>query len=1217
MLTQYKNKNNLTTGADYLARFDESVDVNGLLVKNIDIINYTEPSVELHVYSNDTWITGEHKVSIFSQYLGTLTPAEYIALAAAGKVIPDRFLRFNLKNEFNRLKLSAGRFRIVVNFFKDIIGSYDEQYLYVDEISPDRTEVKLRQINNLIPSGIKQFVDYEKIFTPNQKDGFIPPTDVNTFPNFNQYLLNFSRNKTFAYVNTVVVGDSIYIKLLDALPDNININDKCWIVQEIKLPYTDIISLTVAGKVKTFKSLTTPNWEVKIGNTNISSGTEIKNWNDLLGNGLQTSQQIVDKYFSGSLEGIPLNIDYRDFNNFIFYSSAEERLHNFKYKLELSEYYDKQIAMLSAVPGKTSITKTAEYNSLKTNLVSGFDSFEKYLYYESSSLLFNNDVPVINPTVSSLTGSYIFPTPKSGSIGSLKSYSVTSSIFNSWYDTLISSASLYDSLNINKLTNFLPPAIQYNENNDQLVTFVNMLGHHYDILHAYIKQASNIYKHEENPKIGMPDDLLFSVAKQFGWDLADGNQYQDLWEYVLGTNETGGLLSGSNTVGDISVAGSKMTKTVWRRIVNNLPFLLKSKGTKRSIKALLSCYGIPESLISINEYGGPSSNKVPVYEKLNFDYSLDLINNASGTVNINYSQPIGGVELRFRLDDVVTNPTMPSTMNLITISGSQINVKLNFTRGTLGTATIYDHLGTTATTNEIELFDGKWLSMLINKNGSNLDLFINKAKYGKVVATVSASIASALPTKGSVKLGVPATAASRLYGQLQELRLWTGSLSLSAFANHTKAPSAYNGTTDAYSELVFRLPLTQKINHATTSSLLGVQPVSNNISASFTGWSNDIPYDSIEETYYFDSVSLPTGTHEDNKIQIATSNINSANLQLLSSIDRDEVDEAAIGSNKLGVYFSPQTMINEDIIAQLGYTELDSYIGDPGQYEENSYPDLERRAQDYWKKYTNRSNLNEYIKIFTLFDLSFFKQLEQLLPARVNKLTGLLIQPNLLERNKQSIPLRVHVDNQQLSSAITITDNIKTVKADYLLVTSSIGLTNLINSDVINNDLIASISYVNSITSAIDTDLNMYLTGSNASRYNGFNYRSDDGVIAMISDGVVNEFVTKIQTIVQNGITYIISSSSTTSAYKPTGYANAVYNGTKMTSAGININSPDTYQKKPVVEIRDVNGNIININPGTLSALTINVKGGSNPGTLTTDPNASGGGPGDPNAMSS
>ena len=44
-------------------------------------------------------------------------------------------------------------------------------------------------------------------------------------------------------------------------------------------------------------------------------------------------------------------------------------------------------------------------------------------------------------------------------------------------------------------------------------------------------------------------------------------------------------------------------------------------------------------------------------------------------------------------------------------------------------------------------------------------------------------------------------------------------------------------------------------------------------------------------------------------------------------------------------------MINDDIIAQLGYTELDSYIGDPSDFELDEYPDLKQRAHDYWKKY--------------------------------------------------------------------------------------------------------------------------------------------------------------------------------------------------------------------------------------------------------------------------
>jgi hypothetical protein len=73
-----------------------------------------------------------------------------------------------------------------------------------------------------------------------------------------------------------------------------------------------------------------------------------------------------------------------------------------------------------------------------------------------------------------------------------------------------------------------------------------MLGQHYDILYTYVHHASLIHKREENPKLGMPNELLYSVAKQFGWTLTNGKQNQELWEYVLGTNDAGIPLTGSN-----------------------------------------------------------------------------------------------------------------------------------------------------------------------------------------------------------------------------------------------------------------------------------------------------------------------------------------------------------------------------------------------------------------------------------------------------------------------------------------------------------------------------------------------------------------------------------------------------------------------------------------------------------------------------------------------
>jgi len=398
-------------------------------------------------------------------------------------------------------------------------------------------------------------------------------------------------------------------------------------------------------------------------------------------------------------------------------------------------------------------------------------------------------------------------------------------------------------------------------------------------------------------------------------------------------------------------------------------------------------------------------------------------------------------------------------------------------------------------------------------------------------------------------------------------------------------------------------------------------------------------------------------------------------LQLLKRIERSEYDAAPLDSNKLGIFFSPQTMINDDIIAQLGYTELDSYIGDPSEAEADEYPRLERRAQDYWKKYNTRNNINEYIRVFTLFDLSFFKQLEQLLPARVDKMTGLLIQPNLLERNKQSILATIQREYQQLSFELSGSAHIieadytvetalidlasdTLINADYTVETASIDLASdtLINSElntdlqinielIFNTNLSGSVinsialpttgsglttnsslpgvkvlkdglvkfefnpsinsNYIATITpfASIDDALFFYITSEANGRYDGTTYKHQyfiysgstfitgsspygisDGVFHTITGSVHNPLLKKIETFVSGGIKYTISSSATVTGFQPTGYMNSKYNGSKMTSAGFNIDSPDTYQGKPVVEIIEVNPNVININPATPSA---------------------------------
>ena len=44
-----------------------------------------------------------------------------------------------------------------------------------------------------------------------------------------------------------------------------------------------------------------------------------------------------------------------------------------------------------------------------------------------------------------------------------------------------------------------------------------------------------------------------------------------------------------------------ITEEIWKRILANLPFFLKTKGTARAVKGLMNCYRIPSSILRVRE----------------------------------------------------------------------------------------------------------------------------------------------------------------------------------------------------------------------------------------------------------------------------------------------------------------------------------------------------------------------------------------------------------------------------------------------------------------------------------------------------------------------------------------------------------------------------------------------------------------------------------------
>ena len=113
-------------------------------------------------------------------------------------------------------------------------------------------------------------------------------------------------------------------------------------------------------------------------------------------------------------------------------------------------------------------------------------------------------------------------------------------------------------------------------------------------------------------------------------------------------------------------------------------------------------------------------------------------------------------------------------------------------------------------------------------------------------------------------------------------------------------------------------------------------------------------------------------------------------------------DRAAIDSNKIGIYFSPADVINDDIVNSLANIDFNNFLGDPRDRNVGEYRGLQEAQKKYWQKYTSPNNFWDYLKMLKTYDQSIFPTLKKMVPARANAKLGILIEPNILERAKEN-----------------------------------------------------------------------------------------------------------------------------------------------------------------------------------------------------------------------
>jgi len=787
---------------------------------------------------------------------------------------------------------------------------------------------------------------------------------------------------------------SVILKLYNPLPANITSNSTFWITKLMSNPLIETIVLNAQDDTKC-PPIKGPNFDIDVDFVKGNS-TSFESLDSLILSGsMSSSANLISTYLSSSLiDTDGLNIQYVSgstylWNNFVHFSSAKERVLNFDYKNKLIELYDGLIVSASTYyTASLSSQQELERQTIKKNqIIQSFDGFEKYL----------------------------------------KNANVTGS---ATLTTLAAEAELYDLENPNYILNNIPQYIVNNENNENFLLFFTMIGQHFDNIYYHTKSIEKSRGLGYKSKDGISNKLLFDALKSMNWDAKNLGTDSKLWEYAFGL-DTDGTIKETNPA-------KQRTYEVWRRIINNLPYLLKHKGTRRGVYALMSCYGIPSSNLSIFEFGGPEVTDTSK-SKLVFDNMTTAVRMTS-TSNIDFEWRNTDKNRKPDTIELFIKPT--TSGNYDVVYNLQGNLKINIS-GSIGSdygVVSLNYGSGILSTPVLPIFNDKFFGIKASReiSGSyhNLELSIRQSEKERTIfqQTVNATIND---TNSNWNNGYTLRVGNGFVGSVDEFRLWSAPLDTDRFYEHVSFPEMINGNniSSSTNDLYFRLDFEYPKNLAVSQSLINVdtniyfssslnrndyengstRPIyslnpSASFSASLSGFNSitSYPYnfEPIDRSVVLEIPDMGSTRYSTNKVRFESQTTFNGNdvsggvdLSVKSRATKKAFDQSPTDSNRVGLFFSPTKELNIDIAKSFGGINLDNYIGDPGDRKKSNYTSLDNLRHYYFQRFDNR-DIYAYINLIKLYEKSMFEDIKKMLPARVKATTGLLIEPHILERSK-------------------------------------------------------------------------------------------------------------------------------------------------------------------------------------------------------------------------
>lgn len=164
--------------------------------------------------------------------------------------------------------------------------------------------------------------------------------------------------------------------------------------------------------------------------------------------------------------------------------------------------------------------------------------------------------------------------------------------FDAYKNDLLKAAVNIDDAKTNiMLKTMIPETYTDNDSSNQIYkSTVQAYAHEFDQIKKYIDGIAYAHSLEYNGEESVPNKFLFKFSNLLGWKLTDAFNEIDLFEYLAGDADGNGT------------SYSKFNLEVWRRILININWLYKKKGTRDAIQFIFKLLGAPDCLVQLDEF---------------------------------------------------------------------------------------------------------------------------------------------------------------------------------------------------------------------------------------------------------------------------------------------------------------------------------------------------------------------------------------------------------------------------------------------------------------------------------------------------------------------------------------------------------------------------------------------------------------------------------------